>query len=408
MGVFDPVADWSGFVKQAMAHYIPFTVHWDLTYRCDHKCVHCYLTDRRQDELTYDECVRILDQLRDAGTLSLLFSGGDLFVRPDAIEIIAAARDRDFDVRLNTHGNHIDDALADRLAALGVSKVSISVYSTIAAHHEAVTLIPGSHAKTLAAAKRLIERGVKVAFKNPLMTAKRTSYQPVIQLAEEYGAEPELDAHIIPDDQSDFGLCAIGAHSTDRILAMLKQVATEDRKYPHWSTLPEAPSTARTCGAGTVMGYISPDGFLYPCLNWRDPIGQLRESSFTELWWQSKTVAKQREITRASYLSDCDGCSFHGHCHYCPGISHAEHGQAGRRSEYVCERTHLTMTALEHAHTLGQAGQAVPDPDTPEARQLLQKSTFAERQWAARKSGKSAARDRVSPHLVQIDEPALR
>ena len=94
------------------------------------------------------------------------------------------------------------------------------------------------------------------------MTANRTSYHTVTRLAEEYGAESEIDAHIIPDDQSDFGLCAIGAHSTDRIIAMLKQVVTEDRKYPHWSTLPGAPSTARTCGAGTVMGYISPMGLF--------------------------------------------------------------------------------------------------------------------------------------------------
>ena len=51
MGTFDAQSDWAGFVKAAIDNIIPFTVHWDLTWRCDHKCVHCYLTDRRKAEL---------------------------------------------------------------------------------------------------------------------------------------------------------------------------------------------------------------------------------------------------------------------------------------------------------------------------------------------------------------------
>ena len=68
MGTFDAQSDWSGFVKSAIAHTIPLNMHWDLTWRCDHKCVHCYLTDRRQDELSLDESIDVLDQLVEAGT----------------------------------------------------------------------------------------------------------------------------------------------------------------------------------------------------------------------------------------------------------------------------------------------------------------------------------------------------
>ena len=52
-----------------------------------------------------------------------------------------AARARDFDVRINTHGNFIDDELADQLAEIGVARVSLSVYSENAKAHDAVTLI---------------------------------------------------------------------------------------------------------------------------------------------------------------------------------------------------------------------------------------------------------------------------
>ena len=125
MGTIHAQKDWSGFLKAAMAETIPLNMQWDLTWRCDHKCVHCYLTDRRQDELTLAESVGILEQLANAGTLSILFSGGDLFLRPDAVDILREARRLNFDVRLNTHGNFIDDELADALAEMGVAKVSL-------------------------------------------------------------------------------------------------------------------------------------------------------------------------------------------------------------------------------------------------------------------------------------------
>ncbi len=405
MGKLGTQNEWSGFVKAAMAQCIPLNVHWDLTWRCDHKCVHCYLTDRRKDDLSLEEAIGVLDQLVDAGTLSLLISGGDPFLRPDGIDIIKAARARDFDVRINTHGNFIDDELADTLAEIGVAKVSISVYSDNPDHHDAVTLIPGSHAKSVAAARRLVERGVTVNFKTPVMVQNRDSYPSVRQLAAEVGASWELDAHIVPDDESDFGLCSIGVHDSERVLAMMHQVSDRMGALPHWTKMPGAESTARTCAAGTANAYISPDGVLYPCLNWRDPIGDLRETDFKTLWNSSPVVEKQREITRASYLDDCSGCHFHEQCHYCPGISHAEHGEAGRRSAYVCERTHLTMSAFERISMVKEEGQTIPAPGTPEAAQLLTRSTFAERQWASRSLGAARAHHGLTPNLIQIEEP---
>lgn len=398
-----------GFLQQAMAEAIPLSVHWDLTWRCDHKCVHCYLTERRQPELDLAECVDLLDQLAEAGAMMLLISGGDPFLRPDALDILRAARARTFDVRINSHGNHIDDRVADALAEMGVSRVALSVYSAEPGPHDAVTLIPGSQAKTLAAARRLIARGVPVRFKTPVMVQNRESFQTVGPLSESMGATWELDAHIVPDDQSDFGLCSIGVHPTDRMVAMLHDLARHRAHVTPITELVDTPSEARTCSAGTASAFISPDGRLFPCINWRDPIGDLRETPFAALWRDSPAVRRQRAITRASYLGDCDGCGFHGKCGYCPGISHAETGDAGRRSAYVCERTHLTMAAIEHMDRLNRAGAEVPAPGSAEADALFDRPTFAERQWAARRAGLSRPADRLPLRsdrgLVQIEEP---
>jgi radical SAM protein with 4Fe4S-binding SPASM domain len=390
------------FFAEALEKAIPLSMQWDLTWRCDHKCVHCYLVDRRQPELTVAEAERVLDELAEAGVMSILFSGGDPFLRPDAVDIMQAARDRDFDLKINTHGNFIDDALADRLADMGVYRVSISIYSDIAADHDAVTLIPGSHQKSLDAARRLVERGVSVNFKTPVMLHNQRSWHRVGAVAEAIGATWEIDGHIVPDDESDFGLCNIGLHPTERMLAIM--TGAKDRMHETLALheMGDTPSDRRTCSAGTVSGYISPDGRLFPCLNWRDEIGSLRDASFRALWYDNPVVEKQREIRRASYLQDCNGCAFHGKCSYCPGISHAETGAPDRRSSYVCERTHVTMSALEHLHRLKEAGQPVPEPGSPEAAALFDAApTFAARPAAARRAGMA----RPANGLVQIVDP---
>ena len=114
------------------------------------------------------------------------------------------------------------------------------------------------------------------------------------------------------------------------------------------------------------------------------------------------------------FRSDCGGCAFHGKCGYCPGISHAETGDAGRRSTYVCERTHLTMAAIDYAHALREAGLPLPAPGTPEAVEMFERfgPTFAERQLAARRAGAARPRDGLRDGaaggpLVQIGDPRI-
>ena len=214
----------------------------------------------------------------------LLISGGDPFLRPDALDLLKVASQKGFDLKINTHGNFIDDDLADELSKLNVSRVSLSVYSIYEDEHEAITLIKGSHAKTLRAARLLVERGVEVNFKTPVMLHNRTGWEGGGPLAHEIGAKWEVDGHIVPDDQSDFGLCKIGVDPTDRVLAVLNAMAPHRDAAVSFEDLPPTPSSARTCSAGTVSGYVSPDGRIFPCINWREEMGEIRQQAFAEIW----------------------------------------------------------------------------------------------------------------------------
>ena len=85
---------------------VPLSVHFDLTYRCNERCVHCYLDHDDHGEMTTGEVRSVLDQLAAAGTLFLIFSGGELLLRKDFFEFLALyARSLGFDVKLKTNGS---------------------------------------------------------------------------------------------------------------------------------------------------------------------------------------------------------------------------------------------------------------------------------------------------------------
>ena len=69
--------------QKALALGIPISVQLDITYRCNERCVHCYLDHDDHGEMTTAEIKGVLDQLAEAGVFFLTFSGGEVFLRRD-------------------------------------------------------------------------------------------------------------------------------------------------------------------------------------------------------------------------------------------------------------------------------------------------------------------------------------
>src|SRR5207237_6530518 len=82
---------------------IALGVQLDITYRCNERCIHCYLDHDDHGEMTTAEIKDLLVQLADAGVFFLTLSGGEIFLRKDLFEIIEHARKLMFSVKLKTN-----------------------------------------------------------------------------------------------------------------------------------------------------------------------------------------------------------------------------------------------------------------------------------------------------------------
>ncbi|MBP6835429.1 MAG: radical SAM protein, partial [Deltaproteobacteria bacterium] len=180
----------------ALAHGRPMGVHLQVADRCNHACHHCYQVQGEKGELTLEQLRSVIDGIADAGVFTLNVSGGEATLRPDLFDILRYARGKGFALRLYTNGFLIDEAYADELARIGLLEVHVSLYSSVAEEHDAVTRVPRSFERTVAAVTALRERGVRVVLKTPATTLSVEGARSVEAIALRLGCEHHLSADL--------------------------------------------------------------------------------------------------------------------------------------------------------------------------------------------------------------------
>ena len=339
---------------KALALGVPLSVHLDITYRCNERCVHCYLDHDDHGEMTTAEIESILTQLSDAGVFFLTFSGGEVLLRRDFFHLVEFARRLLFNVKIKTNAVMIGDIEAKRLRELGVEQVQISVYSHRAEVHDAITKLPGSWKRTVEAIRRLKSNDLKVTIANVLMTANSFDNAGVQVLANELGVFYSLDPTITPKMDGDTSILNLRIPGQE-----LHQVFRDERFVPNVAEFCAPPPPPGEdvmegfpCSAGHTSCYISPYGDVFPCVQFPLPSGNLRRQTFLDIWQHSPQLADVRSI-RAKDLSTCSSCSHVGTCTRCPGLAYMEGNMRGP-STADCEKS-FQRTGIPSANMLLRA-----------------------------------------------------
>jgi radical SAM protein with 4Fe4S-binding SPASM domain len=337
--------------QKALGLGIPISVHLDITYRCNERCVHCYLDHDDHGEMTTAEIEDVLNQLSDAGVFFLTLSGGEVLMRRDFFEIVGHARRLLFNVKVKTNGVMIREAHARRIRELGVEQVQISVYSHRHEVHDAITKLPGSLKRTIEAIRFLKSQGLKVVIANVLMTSNLFDNTGVMALAKELGVCYTLDPTITPKMDGDTSVLALRIPGSD-----LQQVFRSQElvgNVAEFCAPPPAPGEdildGFPCSAGHTACYITPYGDVFPCVQFPLPSGNLRRQKFAEIWQNSPQLNEIRSI-RARDLPTCSSCAHVGTCTRCPGLAYMEGNMRGP-STADCEKS-FQRTGIPSANML--------------------------------------------------------
>jgi radical SAM protein with 4Fe4S-binding SPASM domain len=324
---------------KALKLNIPLSVQLDLTYRCNERCVHCYLDHDDHGEMTTAEIKDLLDQMADAGVFYLTVSGGEIMMRRDFFEILEHARLRTFSIKLKTNGVLIREKEAKRLRALGVESIQISIYSHRAEVHDAITKMPGSFRQSIDAVRLLRKEGLKVTFANVLMTQNAGDYRGVKALAAELGAKFTLDPTITPMMDGDRSILALNVDRStlQEVFRNGDLVGNVEEFCAPPTNVDEAALDMLPCSAGHTACYVSPYGDLYPCVQFPLPSGNVRRTRFVDIWRDSPQLKEVRSITLRD-MPSCSQCAHGATCTRCPGLAYLEGNMRGPSSQ-DCEKS---------------------------------------------------------------------
>jgi radical SAM protein with 4Fe4S-binding SPASM domain len=196
----EPPAQQRMAVARSAAERRPIVV-WNLTRTCNLRCTHCYTDSEARaypDELTTDQCKRVLDDLAEFRVPAVLFSGGEPLVRRDLFELASYARALNLHVVVSTNGTLINRATAVRFRDARFAYVGISLDSAIPEVHDEFRGCKGAFERTMGGFRHCVDVGQKVGLRLTLTRHTVRDLDLIFDFLEREGIDRACFYHLCP------------------------------------------------------------------------------------------------------------------------------------------------------------------------------------------------------------------
>lgn len=310
----------------------PVDCHWDITYRCNIACRHCYVSQRSgEKELDTGKAISILDELNAAGCLYLTLSGGEPFAREDLFDIYGSARDKGFLITLFTNGTLITEDAARRLERQRPVMIEITLHSLREEVFDTVTRVRGSYKACMRGVKLLNERGLPLVLKTVGLKDNADEICRIKEFALSMkGVGFKFDPLILPRHDMSREPCAYRIEPEE--IARLEQSAEEMRLQ--WQRSIEHGERDRSgCAAGTTSFYLDPYGKVRVCPHMLNPYYDLTKGNIKYGVSAFLEETRRRLFVRPPECEDCEAIHL---CGQCPARALLETGDPARPAEYLC------------------------------------------------------------------------
>lgn len=319
-------------------------VVFELTYHCNEKCKHCYVDEslKKEDlkpELTTEEIYMIIDQLYEANVAWITFTGGEIFCRNDAMDIIEYAVNKNFMVDIFSNGTLVDDEKILRLAKCNLRSYQSSVYGSNEIIHDSITKVTGSFYKTCNVLRQLTELGTATCMKCTIMKDNVDDYKNIVALSNSIGCKLQISSSISPTLMGDKVKTQLRIDDYK-----LMNVLNEEwiRTPPPKSVDEKILSKTNVCNAGYFSLTINPYGDVYICSGLGEPIGNLRIEKILDIWNNSPQLKwwKKQSLADVVCMNDC---KLQKECSFCPSQAYLETGNCFEKYEEACKIAKIQM-----------------------------------------------------------------
>lgn len=332
-------------VRQRTGPVRPVVI-WNLTRRCNLRCRHCYTTSADvpfPGELSHEQAMAVLDDLKGFGIPALILSGGEPLSRFDFFELAERAKALKFrHLSLSTNGTRIAEHI-DRIAAIGFDYVGISI-DGIGAANDWFRGVEGAFAGALAGVRACKARGVKVGLRFTL-TEHNAGYLPaILELCEAEGVDKFYLSHLVYAGRGDKNRGEDAQHALSRsamdLLIARAWDAVEKGKplevvtgnndadavyFLKWAEDSFGAAKASHLrshleawggnSSGLGVANIDPQGKVHPDTYWSDyTIGSVKTDAFSALWAGSDPMLATLRTRPRPLKGRCGACAYQAVC----------------------------------------------------------------------------------------------
>ena len=317
-------------------------VVWNITRRCNLRCIHCYSdSDGREypGELTWDQCRGVLDDLAQFGVPGVLLSGGEPLIHPRFLDLASYARSKGLRLTLSTNGTLIDRDIAARLKGLEFSYVGISL-DGIGETHDHFRGRSGAFLRAMEAFRHCKAVGQKVGLRLTLSRHNIADIEGILDFIEREDIERVCFYHLVYSGRG-AELMEVPHEETrgaiDKILDRTakwaasgkpREVLTVDQPvdgpYLYMRLKRENPERAERAmellkwnggganSSGTGISNIDTQGHVHPDQFWHElTLGNVKDRKFSDIWSNRDNVTLNALRNRKEHLTGkCAECSF--------------------------------------------------------------------------------------------------
>ncbi len=330
------------------SHLLQFSIDkkpvvvWNMTRRCNLKCVHCYAHAKEVPsvgELTTEQGKAVIDDLANFGVPVILFSGGEPTMRKDLPELAAYAVQRGMRAVISTNGTLINTEKARILKDIGLSYVGISL-DGMKEINDRFRGVRGAFQSALEGIRSCQEIGIKVGLRFTINKYNVNEIPSIFDLLEEMDIPRVCFYHLVYAGRGSSLVEEDLTHAETRKAVDLildrtrilhengkpKEVLTVDNHadgpYLYLRLLKEDPDRAKDVltllqmnegnNSGRGIGCISWDGTVHADQFWRHhSFGNVKDRPFSEIWTDlsDPLMAKLKE-KRKHVKGRCSSCKW--------------------------------------------------------------------------------------------------
>ncbi|MCX7988126.1 MAG: radical SAM protein [Thermodesulfovibrio sp.] len=328
----------------------PKWIAWEITRRCNLKCIHCRSSSeenvKEHPDPSKDECFRILDDITSYAKPVLVLTGGEPLLRDDFFEIAEYGRVKGLRVCVATNGTLVNEEICEKFREVDIKMVSLSLDGPNEEIHDDFRKQKGAFQGTINAAKLLKKYNIPFLINSSFTKRNEKTIPKVYELAKELGATAWYMFMIVPTGRAEELLNELINHENyEEILnwhydmeknekdilvrptcapqyyrVIFERAKKEGEKFERRS-LKFSTGGAKGCVAGQLICLINVDGDVMPCSYFPISAGNIQKQSFKEIWENSKIFKDLRNFSIykgrcgiCEYVNVCGGCRARAYC----------------------------------------------------------------------------------------------